>query len=236
MRAAEAEPDLELGEGAPNGRDGLVLERRDEDALRRQPLEHDAERVLLAADLLQVDHQPGFRSRDERDDVRERRAPRRPGIVLRRPAVRPAPHVDLHRADAGRERALVRGERAGSDALRRALVPDDLDQALQDARAERRGDELDGELAGRVLAVEDRVHLDDVQRVDAARTPPRSPSPGAPRGRRARRGPACRRRARRSGSTTSMSSETWRNARARRRARAPRACTARPRSGRSRSS
>ena len=39
---------------------------------------------------------------------------------------------------------------------------------LEDALAERRADQLDGELAGHVLAVEDRVHLDDLERVDGA--------------------------------------------------------------------
>ena len=50
--------------------------------------------------------------------------------------------------------------------------------------------------AGRVLAVEHRVHLDDVERARSARTRRRSPSRDAPRGTRARRAPACRRRAR----------------------------------------
>ena len=37
-----------------------------------------------------------------------------------------------------------------------------------DALAERRADQLDGQLAGHVLAVEDRVHLDDLERADRA--------------------------------------------------------------------
>ena len=108
-------------------------------------------------------------------------------------------------------------------AVRNRVRLDSGDVSFADSSAARgsgrraRRHELDGELAGRVLAVEDRVDLDDVHRVDASRTRRRSPSRGAPRGTRARRAPAFPPRARTSGSTTSMSSETWRNA-------APAAC------------
>ena len=63
---------------------------------------------------------------------------------------------------------------------------------------ERARDELHRERGGRVLAVEDRVDLDDLE-ARACRTRRRAPSPGAPRGTSARRSPASRRRAPRSG-------------------------------------
>ena len=47
--------------------------------------------------------------------------------------------------------------------LIRLRTPAAAQRFLEDARAERRRHELDGELAGRVLAIEDRVDLDDVE-------------------------------------------------------------------------
>ena len=70
---------------------------------------------------------------------------------------------------------------------------------LEDARAERARGELDGELRGLVLAVEDRVHLDELERVEQAGLGDAARARGAPRGRRGRRAPACRHRARTSG-------------------------------------
>ena len=84
--------------------------------------------------------------------------------------------------------------RARRDERRARALP-----RLEDPRAERARDQLDRELRGLVLAVEDRVHLDHLERARSAPTRRRAPSPGAPRGRRARRGRACRRPARRRG-------------------------------------
>jgi adenylate kinase family enzyme len=52
--------------------------------------------------------------------------------------------------------------------LVRLRSPDAVRRWLEDAGPEGGGDELDREPAGRVLAVEDRVDLDDVQRVQQA--------------------------------------------------------------------
>src|SRR5437879_9219235 len=54
---------------------------------------------------------------------------------------------------------------ASTDAMSPSLTSSSMSE---DAGAERRGDELDRELPGRVLAVEDRVDLDNVHRVDEA--------------------------------------------------------------------
>ena len=75
----------------------------------------------------------------------------------------------------------------------------DADKLLENPLAERARDELDGQLARLVLAVEDRIHLDDVERARSAPTRRRARARGAPRGTRGRRARACRRRARTSG-------------------------------------
>ena len=60
------------------------------------------------------------------------------------------------------------GDRVGLHLGDIALADFEL-HGSEDARAERGSDELDGELAGCVLTVEDRVDLDHVQRVEQAR-------------------------------------------------------------------
>ena len=97
------------------------------------------------------------------------------------------PHDERARASrwtacrtAGRHRLLrALGER------RRGKAEPRLDSrgALENARAESACDQFDGQGAGLVLAVEDRIDLDDVERLERGRTRRAAPSPGAPRGR-----------------------------------------------------
>ena len=92
---------------------------------------------------------------------------------------------------------------------------------LEDPLAERRAGELDGELARRVLPIQDRVHLDELQRPDDAGLAQQLDREVRLAERDARRARACRPRAPTAGR--------------RRRGRARRARTAHPRPARSRS-
>ena len=112
-------------------------------------------------------------------------------------------------AERVRELRRLRGTRRGGS-------------SLDDALAERRADQLDGEVARHVLAVEDRVHLDDLERADGIRPRPAAPWRGAPRGRRCRPRTGVPTPGAQNGSITSMSSETWTCAE-------PRTCSSAPR-------
>ena len=145
----------------------------------------------------------GERSRARRRAGRPRRLL---GRLRRRPPTRSTKFlfdtVPFHTRESPTARLIAGGNTRRDPGGRFSRV-------LQNPRAERARDQLDGQLGGLVLAVEDRVDLDHLERADAVPTRRSAPSPGAPRGRRGRRARACRRRARPRGRRTSMSRLTW---------------------------
>src|SRR5581483_9299635 len=98
----------------------------------------------------------------------------RPATGRRRPARNG--HVPVTRVRRSRTTLARRPASHGGVAWRRQLARRGVAtprgvawrRRLEDPGAEGRGDELDGELPGRVLTVEDRVDLDDIHRVDEA--------------------------------------------------------------------
>ena len=102
---------------------------------------------------------------------------------------------------------MTHGQEEDLAAYGRDIIPH---FALEDrCRAERARDELDGGRGGRVLAIEDRVHLDDLERAGEPRLGDELEREVRLAIGQARRARACRRPGAISGSSASMSSETW---------------------------